>query len=392
MRKVITAVIIFVFCLSVLPVFAAQLPAEFNQFTQILEIPKQTITTPTVVEVTLPGTVTGDAVAVVDATTTAIEPFAFTSNKLSKNYTVTTNFDDGHKLTDEAENTYVDFSVVDQDQANQAILTITFDDYTPVTGVMLAYDRFSAKPNSIFMTGLQEDGTVNTLVTLKNYDSDAVRFPEKKLKEIVVYLGFIQPLRMIDVEILQRLDTSSQQSSLRFLAKPNTRYHLYTLPDRPVRITPPDAGNLFSEKNPIRYDSADLTVTANRTYIPSDLDTDGILDDIDNCPQMYNPDQADSNKNRVGDVCDDTDYDGIINSNDNCPLDPNIDQRDVDGDGIGNACDTQESRLTEQYPWLPWAAMAGTALVIVLLVLNMVKNSKFEVNNIDSELKPKNQT
>lgn len=35
-----------------------------------------------------------------------------------------------------------------------------------------------------------------------------------------------------------------------------------------------------------------------------DTDNDGIPDSIDNCPFIYNPDQADSNGNGVGDVCD----------------------------------------------------------------------------------------
>jgi hypothetical protein len=40
----------------------------------------------------------------------------------------------------------------------------------------------------------------------------------------------------------------------------------------------------------------------------SDLDKDGILDDVDNCPKSYNPDQADADKDGIGDVCD------VINS------------------------------------------------------------------------------
>ena len=35
-----------------------------------------------------------------------------------------------------------------------------------------------------------------------------------------------------------------------------------------------------------------------------DSDLDGILDDEDNCPNTYNPDQADSDGNGIGDVCD----------------------------------------------------------------------------------------
>ena len=40
------------------------------------------------------------------------------------------------------------------------------------------------------------------------------------------------------------------------------------------------------------------------TQVPSDSDEDSINDDIDNCPTIENPDQADSDGDRQGDVCD----------------------------------------------------------------------------------------
>ena len=64
----------------------------------------------------------------------------------------------------------------------------------------------------------------------------------------------------------------------------------------------------------------------------------------DNCPLVYNPDQADSDNNGVGDACQsavvDTDQDGIRDSADNCPSVANADQADLDGDGQGDACDS----------------------------------------------------
>lgn len=78
--------------------------------------------------------------------------------------------------------------------------------------------------------------------------------------------------------------------------------------------------------------------------IPSpDTDGDGIPDARDNCPDTYNPDQADTNGNGIGDVCEgiqtDTDEDGIPDISDNCPSTYNPDQTDTDGNGIGDVCD-----------------------------------------------------
>ena len=76
-----------------------------------------------------------------------------------------------------------------------------------------------------------------------------------------------------------------------------------------------------------------------------DTDGDGIPDDSDNCPEIYNPDQADSVGDGVGDACRpllagvDNDNDVFPDHIDNCPNVYNPDQSDIDGDGIGDVCD-----------------------------------------------------
>ncbi len=83
----------------------------------------------------------------------------------------------------------------------------------------------------------------------------------------------------------------------------------------------------------------------------NDKDLDTILDDIDNCPNASNLDQADCDRDGIGDVCDptslcsvgkDTDEDGISDDDDNCPLIGNPDQADSNGNGIGDACEEDE--------------------------------------------------
>ncbi|PLX26446.1 hypothetical protein C0581_04545 [Candidatus Parcubacteria bacterium] len=84
-----------------------------------------------------------------------------------------------------------------------------------------------------------------------------------------------------------------------------------------------------------------------------DCDLDNIGNDIDNCPNIKNEDQADGDGDGAGDVCDicpndigsdadvlDSDADGLCPSEDNCPNHHNPDQSDLDGDGIGDMCET----------------------------------------------------
>ena len=58
-----------------------------------------------------------------------------------------------------------------------------------------------------------------------------------------------------------------------------------------------------------------------------DTDGDGLLDDVDNCRDVANADQADRDGDGIGDVCD------------NCAETANPDQADGDANGIGDECD-----------------------------------------------------
>lgn len=56
-----------------------------------------------------------------------------------------------------------------------------------------------------------------------------------------------------------------------------------------------------------------------------DHDHDGILDAVDNCPNVANASQVDEDGDALGDACD--------------PCPPFRDNEDTDGDGVGDACD-----------------------------------------------------
>lgn len=75
----------------------------------------------------------------------------------------------------------------------------------------------------------------------------------------------------------------------------------------------------------------------------TDDDGDGDLDVADNCPLVSNADQTDSDNDEVGDACDtDDDNDGDLDNVDNCPINANSDQLDTDSDGQGDVCDSDD--------------------------------------------------
>ena len=81
------------------------------------------------------------------------------------------------------------------------------------------------------------------------------------------------------------------------------------------------------EMQAIVTDCAEQSVTSETYYFSTDADGDGVLNDDDNCPDMWQPNQADLDSDGIGNWCD------------NCPENCNTQQLDADDDGIGDVCD-----------------------------------------------------
>ncbi len=132
----------------------------------------------------------------------------------------------------------------------------------------------------------------------------------------------------------------------------------------------PTQGTALVEAQGLRSDGGILLLWVQiglSTSFGSDQDGDATPDPCDDCPLTANPDQMDSDGDRIGDACDlcpndlendldgdgscadvdpcpwdfanDADSDGRCETVDNCPTAPNADQADADGDMFGDFCD-----------------------------------------------------
>ncbi len=80
-----------------------------------------------------------------------------------------------------------------------------------------------------------------------------------------------------------------------------------------------------------------------------DRDGDGLGDVCDNCFEDWNDTQLDNDDDGIGNACDnDDDNDGIPDGDDNCSQISNFDQTDTNSDGIGDASDLSRWALVEK--------------------------------------------
>ncbi len=73
--------------------------------------------------------------------------------------------------------------------------------------------------------------------------------------------------------------------------------------------------------------------------VEQDGDGDGLVEALDNCPAVANPEQVDTNGDGRGVVCEDADEDGVEDAEDSCAGEADPEQADADQDGVGDRCD-----------------------------------------------------
>jgi hypothetical protein len=268
-------------------------------------------------------------------------------------------------MTDGVLQTFAEF-LLPQTGAGTAVITLTSQRPITTTALTMLLDNYVALPLTAELKAFI--GTTNQIVVARTrLDGTTLRFPKTTSSEWTLTLTYGQPLRISELRLYQENALIQNTRSVRFLVQPGQlSYRLYFGSDRFMPIAIGESGNLMSDVGVLRVGSSGTTVS-NPGYVMADSDADGIPDLRDNCVQTANANQEDIDGNGRGDLCDDFDRDGVMNVRDNCPSIPNMSQADIDADGIGDACDTQESRITEQYQWLPWVGIGFAGAVLVIL-------------------------
>ncbi len=318
--------------------------------------------------------------AVLDQTTNKFEPYSLklnTKTEVVLNVRSEPQVSGMTSIIDGNNSTYTEFPLPSN---VQGVAKITMTSNKPVMSSALTtlLDNYVALPNYIEITAMI-GGQEKIVLARKEMDRNTINFPKTTSSVWNVTYWYSQPLRVSELKLVEESSSKNTLTSIRFLAQPEHSYQIYFDADRNVNIPVGEAGSLLSARD-VKFLS-NLSTQNNPSYVVADTDNDGVPDINDNCVYDANPDQADLNNNGRGDICDDFDQDEIMNSKDNCPNNPNRDQRDSDGDGIGDACDGEESRLTEQYPWIPWLGIGFAALVLVSL---FVITAKSKPNQVDS--------
>lgn len=343
-------------------------------FKSYMEVDSFFIKVPTVVEALVGYNTERYDVAVFDKTNNSFQPLYFREeNKVREeeiDISSSINSAQAYKMIDKDTSTYAEFLLPEYGRGEIKIFVNSQKAFNASQFTILL-DNNVALPNTVEVKAVV-DTTKRIVLATQKLDQRTVFFPQTFSKQWEITFAYSQPLRITELKIEQRQKEISNKY-IRFLAQPNHQYRVYISPDRVTNISVGESGNLRSADNVRKIGLSG--VMQNPEYVMADTDKDGIADIYDNCVSASNKNQEDVDGNGRGDACDDFDQDGIININDNCVNDPNRSQSDEDSDGIGDVCDSEESRVTEKLPWLPWAGI-GFALFSVIFMFAWVARKK----------------
>ena len=273
-------------------------------------------------------------------------------------------------IADSDERTTFDFPLLSSGGQKGKII-IVYKNSKETNAVVFRTTGDSYMPTSFTLT-VDGNRILNTI------SGGVAKFPKMSAKKVEIEFDYYQPIRFTEVGIGS--DKEEEVTNLiRFVYQPGTKYLLYKNSYWGRDGAPSPTINLYAKNK--EYEAVMLPSYKNSLYKveeikPIDTDKDTVVDSLDNCPLQANTDQADGNKNGLGDLCDDYDYDGVATYMDNCPFVENQNQSDVDRDGLGDVCDGEESRFTEKHASIPWIVFGFVFLAVMGMGYEVVRKMK----------------
>lgn len=374
------------FSLSLSPVLGTtnEIPTTDSQeiipvFRDVRTVDIPSISVPTVVRTYVSPPNQSDNFLLVEQTTKEIQPFQSQTVYFSQLFYVYSGAEEKQpqfELSDNDPLTYSEFSVDSEAETNTVSLTLEYDDTIETRKLVFTRDINVELPR--YVTVSYKDiatGEMRVILNRAAVTNSSIPIPSVESQLFEIEFEYDQPLRLTDIRMVES-DKEEGRTEIVFLARPGETYELYSQPEGTIPVyVEPESGNIRSDDiETLLVESS--AVSPNPAFFSPDDDEDGIENRFDNCVNVKNEDQKDADDNGIGDACEDFDKDGIINSSDNCPDRANKNQIDTDGDGLGDACDNEESRLIEQYAYLPWIGLGIGSIIIIILFAVTIRSQR----------------
>jgi len=205
------------------------------------------------------------------------------------------------------------------DSSKDSVHSIIFKFKVPqiVSGIEIILNENIIPPSNITLKTKPEDSDIWLSVIKDQAFTNILKCDSFETTELSLTLTTKQLLGIADIKILQPSKQKEKTDQLIFFAYPQKEYTLYSEADFGQRKF---TFNYHPLRTDIRTKKFNLkTAKLNPQYNP-DFDGDGIIDEQDLCPRIFDSKNLDIDHNQRGDLCEDPDGDGIISSIDNCPF------------------------------------------------------------------------
>ena len=156
--------------------------------------------------------------------------------------------------------------------------------------------------------------------------------------------------------------------------------------------------NAFDEEESVvdfDEETADHAIEDNTPEKINDLDSDGIQDDLDNCPSTLNPGQEDNDGDGAGDACDaNDDADKILDLVDKCPFESETYNNYQDWDGCPDKKPVDVRIIAKGDMFDPETLVVNKGDLVRLDIVNRADCTSFSIFplGVDKVQIPKGQT